>query len=122
MIELVVSALGIIGSLVAAIRWLMKVNFKQNKELLAAKKDLYQERFENLKAVTNELEISLKKTNLKLDEAMKESRAARAELIKAKEEIIRYVESSEKQLKFLREQVIKLGGETFMVTSQETKG
>lgn len=120
--EVVASALGIIAALVAAIRWLMKINFKQSKEILQTKKDLYSERFEGLKKVTNELEASLKDTKLKLDKVMETLNRTRLEVENTKDKMSEYVETTEKKMSLFQSTVVQLSKDLILIKSTKPKG
>lgn len=120
--EVIGPALTIISALVGAVVFVLKVNYKQSQQLLKSKKDLYQERFENLKVVTNELEKSLRQTVSELTETRQVLNVTRRELSESRQEMGRFIEATEKEIKALKTQVIQLTDNVMLITSSKGKG
>ncbi len=113
------SALTVIGSLVGGGVLLIKMNYKQGRELLATKKDLYQERFENLKAATESLQKSLTFNEKKLEDTTQTLLKTSMKLEETKKQMVEYVEVTEKKLSRFESVTIKLSEDLLMIKNKK---
>lgn len=115
------SALTIIGTLTGGGVWLMKMNFRLSQQTLKAKKDLYEERFENLKAVVQKLEFELSQHRSELVENSARARAVVVSLEKTEKQMTAYASATEKKIESFESALVKLSDDLIMVKSK-TKG
>lgn len=113
------SALTIIAALTKAVHWLMKRNFALSQQTLQAKKDLYQERFENLKLTIGQLEIKLAKAEKSLEDNSSRVTKATVALETAKQEMVSYISNSEKKLESFQSEVVKLSKDLILIRNKK---
>lgn len=113
------SALTIIAALTKAVHWLMKRNFALSQQTLQAKKDLYQERFENLKLTIGQLEIKLAKAEKALEDNSSRVTKATVALETAKQEMVSYISNSEKKLESFQSEVVKLSKDLILIRNKK---
>lgn len=118
-LSLLGSALGIISALVTGGVWLLKYNAKLQSQMLKAKKDLYEERFTNLKAVIGELEKRLANHEAELKTNSVRLAKATAQLEKTDAQMVNYVESTEKKIKAFETVVVKLSDDLIMLKTKK---
>ncbi|CAB4170005.1 hypothetical protein UFOVP903_44 [uncultured Caudovirales phage] len=112
------SALTIIGSLVGGGLWLMKANFKLSQQTLAAKKDLYQERFENLKGALATLEDRLRTYESSATETSRRLTIATSKLEQAEIQLARYSAATEKKIESFESVIVKLSNDLIMIKNK----
>lgn len=112
------SALTIIGTLVGGGVWLMKMNFRLGQQTLKAKKDLYEERFQNLKGVIENLQNRLVQHEIKLEETSKRLVVATSALEKNEKHMVNYVDSTEKKIASFETAVVKLSNDLIMLKTK----
>lgn len=112
------SALTIIGTLAGGGVWLMKMNFRLSQQTLKAKKDLYEERFENLKAVVQKLEFELSQHRSELIENSARAKAAIAQLEKTEKQMTAYASATEKKIESFESVLVKLSNDLVMVKTK----
>lgn len=117
-LELLGSALAIIGTLAGGGVWLMKMNFRLSQQTLKAKKDLYEERFENLKAVVQKLEFELSQHRSELIENSARAKAAIAQLEKTEKQMTAYASATEKKIESFESVLVKLSNDLVMVKTK----
>jgi predicted nucleic acid-binding Zn-ribbon protein len=117
-LPILASAITIIGSLVGGGVWLLKVNFRLGQQTLKAKKDLYQERVENLKELVKSLENRLTQTEKKLDDAMLRISAATRTIEVSNQSMVSFVESTEKKISVFESTVLKLSNDLLIIKSK----
>lgn len=116
------SALGIIAALVSGGAWLMKLNFRLSQQTLKAKQDLYAERFENLKKVTNALQTQLltaeKEFAERVEGVTKRLEIAHRELQETKNLIVKYVETTDRKMKLFETRMIEITNDLKILKSK----
>lgn len=113
------SALGIISALVTGGVWLLKYNAKLQGQMLKAKKDLYEERFENLKKALGGLEYRLTIHAGELKENSTRLVKVAAQLEKTEDKISSYVEATEKKIENFESVVVKLSDDLIMLKNKK---
>lgn len=113
------SALTIIAALTKAVHWLMKKNFALSEQTLKAKKDLYQERFENLKLTIGQLEIKLAKAERSIEDHAQRVTKATVALETTKQELVSYVANSEKKLENFQSEIVKLSKDLILIRNKK---
>lgn len=113
------SALGIISALVTGGVWLLKYNAKLQSQMLKAKKDLYEERFENLKKALSGLEYRLSLHAGELKENSTRLVKVTSQLEKTENKMSSYVDATEKKLERFETVVVKLSDDLIMLKNKK---
>lgn len=113
------SALGIISALVTGGVWLLKYNAKLQSQMLKAKKDLYEERFENLKKALGGLEYRLSLHAGELKDNSTRLVKVTTQLEKTENKISSYVEATEKKLASFETVVVKISDDLIMLKNKK---
>ncbi|MBK8260150.1 MAG: hypothetical protein IPK80_02295 [Nannocystis sp.] len=113
------SALGIISALVTGGVWLLKYNAKLQSQMLKAKKDLYEERFENLKKALGGLEYRLSLHAGELKDNSTRLVKVTTQLEKTENKISSYVETTEKKLASFETVVVKISDDLIMLKNKK---
>lgn len=113
------SALGIISALVTGGVWLLKYNAKLQGQMLKAKKDLYEERFENLKKALGGLEYRLSLHAGELKDNSTRLVKVTTQLEKTENKISSYVEATEKKLERFETVVVKISDDLIMLKNKK---
>lgn len=116
---LLASALSIIGSLVGGGIWLLKYNAKLQGQMLKAKKDLYEERFENLKKALGGLEYRLSIHAGELKENSTRLVKVTTQLEKTEDKMSSYVEATEKKIASFETVVVKISDDLIMLKNKK---
>lgn len=94
------------------------MNFRLSQQTLKAKKDLYEERFENLKAVVQKLEFELSQHRSELIENSARAKAAIAQLEKTEKQMTAYASATEKKIESFESVLVKLSNDLVMVKTK----
>lgn len=113
------SALGIISALITGGVWLLKYNAKLQGQMLKAKKDLYEERFENLKTALGGLEHRLSIHAGELKENSTRLVKVSNQLEKTENKMSGYVEATEKKIASFETVVVKISDELIMLKNKK---
>jgi chromosome segregation ATPase len=113
------SALGIISALVTGGVWLLKYNAKLQGQMLKAKRDLYEERFENLKKALGSLEYRLTAHAGELKENSTRLVKVTTQLEKTENKISSYVEATEKKIASFETVVVKISDDLIMLKNKK---
>lgn len=116
---LLASALSIIGSLVGGGIWLLKYNAKLQGQMLKAKKDLYEERFENLKKALGGLEYRLSLHAGELKDNSTRLVKVTTQLEKTEDKMSSYVEATEKKIASFETVVVKISDDLIMLKNKK---
>lgn len=113
------SALGIISALVTGGVWLLKYNAKLQSQMLKAKKDLYEERFENLKTALGGLEHRLSIHAGELKENSTRLVKVTAQLEKTENKIAAYADATEKKIASFETVVVKISDDLLLLKNKK---
>lgn len=117
-VTLLGSALGIISALVTGGVWLLKYNAKLQGQMLKAKKDLYEERFENLKTALGGLEYRLSLHAGELKENSTRLVKVAGQLEKTENKMSSYVEATEKKIASFETVVVKISDDLLLLKNK----
>lgn len=119
--EIIASVLGIITVVVGGIFWLMKVNYRQSKDLLHLERDINSKKISELQAVVDDHKRALHYTNKQLEMTDVELRKVRSEMLETQSSIKTFVQSAETRAQLIESKVIHLSKELMMIKTTKTK-
>jgi len=112
------TALTIITSLVGGGVWLMKYNAKLAGQTMKAKKELYDERVQNLKATISGLEQRLYTHEKNLEATTHKLVAATATIERTEKQMVSYVASTEKKIASFESVIVRLSDDLMIIKSK----